>query len=161
MLNNFIYYYVLFIIALISLNLLIRLGKYSYYFIRNRYFYKGYYFKVKDPLYNSFKQFFIFTPRHKETIFGNYYNMLKIVLSILYNNNNKLYKNENVYMVFMLYNNKTKSYTFLSESCSLDLIKKPKALAMFNKIKWTSQAYDLNNYNHSIVIIIKKNKNFI
>jgi hypothetical protein len=157
MLNNFIYYYVLFIIALISINLLIRLSKYIYIYIRNRYFYKGYYYKVKDPLYNSFKQFFIFTPRHKETIFGNYYSMLKIVLSILYNN--KLYKN--VYIVFMLYNNKTKSYTFLSESCSLDLIKKPKALAMFNRIKWTNQAYDLNNYNHSIVIIIKKNKNFI
>jgi hypothetical protein len=156
MLNNFIYYYVLFIIALISINLLIKLGKYIYIYIRNRYFYKGYYYKTKDPLYNSFKQFFVFTPRHKETIFGNYYNMLKIVLSILYGS--KLYKTENVYIIFILYNSKTKSYVTLSESCLLDLVNKPNALTMFNRIKWTNQAYDLNNYNNSIIILIKNNK---
>jgi hypothetical protein len=80
MLNNFIYYYVLFIIALISINLLIRLSKYIYIYIRNRYLYKGYYYKVNDTLYNSFKYYFFFTPRVYETIFKNYYNMLKILL---------------------------------------------------------------------------------
>jgi hypothetical protein len=84
--------------------------------------------------------------------------MLKIVLSILYNNN-KLYKN--VYIIFKIYNNKTKSYAFLSEPCLLDLVNKPNALTMFNRIKWINQAYDLNNYKHSIVIIVNNNKNVI
>jgi hypothetical protein len=79
MLNNFIYYYVLNIITLISLFLLIKLSKYLDYFIRNRYFYSGYYCKIIDPRTNYCKLQLIFTPRCKETIFNNYFNMLKIL----------------------------------------------------------------------------------
>jgi hypothetical protein len=157
MLNNFIYYYVLFIIALISLNLLIRLSKYSYYFIRNKYLYKGYYYKVNDSLYNSFKYYFFFTPRVDETIFKNYYNMIKIVLHFAYYS--KL--SGNLYFIIAIYNTNTKLFTPITQFCVLDLVNKPKALIVFNRIKWVSQAYDLSNYNHSIAIIIKSNKNFI
>lgn len=144
MLNNFIYYYVLFIITLISLNLLIKLSKYLYYFIRNRFFYKGYYYKVNDPLYNKFKQFFMFTPRVDETIFTNYYNMLRIVLHFVYSN--KLPRN--LYLIIAIYNTETKLLEPLTQFYVLDLINKPNARAVFNKIIWTKDAYDLNNYNH-------------
>jgi hypothetical protein len=155
MLNNFIYYYVLFIIILISLNLLIKLSKYLYYFIRNRFFYKGYYYKVNDPLYNSFKQFFVFTPRVDETIFTNYYNMLKIVLHFVYSR--KL--SGNLYLIIGIYSTNNKIFDPLTQFCVLDLVKKPNARVVFNKIIWTKAAYDLNNYNHSIVFIIKNNRN--
>lgn len=148
MLNNFIYYYVLFIITLISLNLLIKLGKYLYYFIRNRFFYKGYYYKVNDPLYNSIKQFFMFTPRVDETIFTNYYNMLRIVLHFVYSRKLSVASGINLYLIIGIYNTDTNLFDPLSQFYVLDLVNKPNARVVFNKIIWTKYAYDLNNYNH-------------
>jgi len=161
MLNNFIYYYVLFIIILISLNLLIKLGKYLYYFIRNRYFYKGSYYKVNNPLYSSFKQFFMFTPRVSETIFTNYYNMLRIVLHFVYSRKLSVASGINLYLIVGIYNTTNNLFEPLTPFCVLDLVNKPNARVVFNKIIWTKAAYDLNNYNHSIVFIIKNNKNII
>lgn len=98
MFNTFLYYYVLFIVVLISLNLLIKLSKYLYYYLRNRFFYHGYYYKVNNPLYKSIRYFFIFTPRYGETIFSNYYNFLKITLNKTYRS--KLFNTDQLFITF-------------------------------------------------------------
>jgi|ERR1700712_407107 len=156
MLNNIIYYYVLFIIILISLNLLIKLSKYLYFFIRNKYLYKGSKFKSFELVgCNNASYTYIFTPRSSESIFGNYFNMLQIVLNDLYQF--KSFKN-NLYLIFFLYDKETKLYTPLSNAMFLDLVNKHKAITIFTKIKWNSKAYEINNFKHSIVVIIKNNK---
>jgi hypothetical protein len=97
----------------------------------------------------------VFTPRVDETIFTNYYNMLKIVLHFVYSR--KL--SGNLYLIIGIYSTDNKIFDPLTQFCVLDLVNKPNARVVFNKIIWTKAAYDLNNYNHSIVFIIKNNRN--
>lgn len=132
MLNNFIYYYIIFILTLICINLSIKLGRYLYYYFRNKYLYNGSNYKLIDPNYKSYKHFFIFTPRSKETIFRNYYNMLKIVLNYLYSSN--LFEG-GLHLIFYLYNTDTKLYEPLSDACFINLMLKSKPIQVFSKIR--------------------------
>jgi hypothetical protein len=143
MLNNILFYYVLTILTLFSLNLFIKFCRYLYYYLRMRFFYYGSINKFNNPLFNSYNLEFIFKPRAYLTIFGNYYNMLIIVINYIYWN--KIYPNNLVYIKFLLFDSKTGTYYPLSKIYLINTNNKINYKQVFYHIKWLDKAYDLNS----------------
>lgn len=118
-------------------------------------------FQILCIIYTNRSRLELLTPaceackRLSQTLFDNYYSMLKIVLNYLYVN----LKGNSFYITLYLYNSETELFTPLSGPFLLDSYVKP--LIVFNRIKWLDQAYVVTNFKYYIVIVIKNNNSKI